>query len=689
MDPSYIEDGYVEAAYFERIIVSDAIGLTPYFAEDYAETGYAEQRGSVFTLYANTDTVIVTGTATLSMSASISTTIGKLENVSVDINSESTVVATPYRILELSANIDSAMSASMTAIAFKNHDAHLDSAFTMVTDVNVQTDTDGLLEYFADLNAQAARFRDADAAMSAQFYTSDNSFDIGANIDVNATLDAASILTSTASLTVDALILKYGDANLSSEFTQTADAIEYIKKSDQESSTVGRPWATKYISQDIDGEDVPVFDSNTKAFGSHSLRIYNSTTQNSYVTYYSDNTVGRLPRTGDSFHLETWIRGYDAPLITIRDNSNIVQMLIYVNNGTQLIVRYRTGSGSFSSISGSIVDSAYVVVKAEAGVVKLYLNGSLAATSTVNYDGMDINEIVFGDDDTWGGSTTQGYAYIDEFRILKGSIADIANEVGYAFSATSVPVPTEQFTNTANTQLLLHFNNSYFDDIYGLQESSANLSGAFNATATITGSVFAGVDLSSAFTMDVDATNIKEASAEFDAVASQLSAVGKIGQLFVNADVVASLDIAEDLFKSFDSDLTSQFTTDIEIVKTTDAQADFVGVFTPTLTVEVNRRAEIELSSETQLTADAVRIRAADAVIDAQATMQISGYVVTDININIDANVTMVVSGFVKVFNLDQYVYTIPKETRSYTIQNENRLQTITNENRTYTIEGT
>jgi hypothetical protein len=743
MDQYYIEEGYVETAYFERIVDSGVISLEPYFAEDYTETGYVLQRGSEFNLIAipHDGQTVEIESVTFVAAGFLVVAIGKLVEVppiytgqtvtmqSVTFSSAATMTIAVGKIVESTISIDSAMSATMTAVAYKNHDASLDSAFTMTVDVNVQTDTTGLLEYFADLNAQAARSREtsatmaadiqtnidvnatlatasiltsdfgivasaarsrkADASISAKFFTSNNSADIGRNIEANATLDAASILTSAFSITSTAEIIIYGEADLNSAFTATTTAIEYIKKSDLPASSTARPRATKYISQDISGEDVPVFDSNTKFLGSHSLRFYNSTAQNSYVTYYADDTTARLPSTGDSFHLEAWIRAFDAPLVTIRNGANDVQLSLYANNGNQIVVRYRTGTNSFRTISGSFSTSAHVVVKAEDGVIKLYINGSLAETSTVPYSGRNINEIVIGDDDTLGGFDTQGYAYIDELRIIKGSIAAVASEVGYAFSSTTATVPTEEYSSTASTQLLLHFNNSYDDDIYGVQTAESTLPSAFTQTATLSGSAFIQAALSSAFTATVDATNIKETSADFNVVASQLSAAGKVGDFFVNADITATLEVSEDLFKGATGELTLQATIQANAVKSVEAGADLTGVFTPTLIANANKLVDIDLVSTTQLVADAGRILETNMAVAVASALVANGGLITDININITTATGFVASGFVKVFNLDQYVYTIPAESRTHSITRETRSDSITKDHRIYTIEGT
>jgi hypothetical protein len=58
MDQYYIEEGYVEAAYFERIVDSGTIGFLPYFDENYAETGYVDQHGAEFILVADVGIVV-------------------------------------------------------------------------------------------------------------------------------------------------------------------------------------------------------------------------------------------------------------------------------------------------------------------------------------------------------------------------------------------------------------------------------------------------------------------------------------------------------------------------------------------------------------------------------------------------------------------------------------------------------
>ena len=171
--------------------------------------------------------------------------------------------------------------------------------------------------------------------------------------------------------------------------------------------------------------------------------------------------------------------------------------------------------------------------------------------------------------------------------------------------------------------------------------SSAEASGVF-VTDT-------DADLAVAATINIDAQRFVGVETDFEAIATQLTAIGKI------APYTAGLD--------------SEFAISVNAVKTTDTDAD------------------IQSAASAEITA--TRIKTLAAAISSETTASAELTKITGFAADLNTTATVTAEVIVKVFNLEQYIYTIPAETRTYTIQRETRSHSVTEETRTYTIEGT
>lgn len=515
------------------------------------------------------------------------------------------------KIIQAAAEFSAAFTPTLTAEAFKNYTAVLDVAFDLESTAVKTVDPGGLLEFFADLNNAADRFRDNSSAISAEFAVGNNN-GIG-GIGTNVILESAASLESVAALSCDGVSVTIVDfiVDLTANVGLTADAIEYVRKSNLPASSGARPWATNYISQDLSTEDAPVFDSNTKKFGSHSFRFRQNdsvnSADNSYVKYYSSNSVASFPNTvltGETYQLDFWARGL-GQLVRAENTSNARNQFRITASSTSLLVQYWNGS-NYSSISSTWANDGvwrYITLKAESKVLKLYVDGTLRATSSVNYDNTDANQLIFGDDDQIASSITTGFAFIDEFRVLKGPIATVTDELGYSFSATSITVPTQESRSTASTQILLHFNNTYADDLYGDQFGSAALASAFTIATTVSELSEAAATLTGVSALEINGGKLKEAEAAFEAVASQLTAAAKVGDFLIDASVAANFAITADLFKEYAANFESSTSQSTVAVKNTNIVAGLTDQFTMVTENQGTISFIADLSSEFQTSA--------------------------------------------------------------------------------------
>ena len=536
------------------------------------------------------------------------------------------------KITQGAAAITDAFVATVAISAIINSFAVLNSNFNFASTANKTVDADAALQLVAELNSAVEKIVDFEIAVDAAFTVNGNSGigDIGTNVIYN---DAAN-LNVVAALNCDgnAIPIVSASAAISAAATLTAEGIEYIRKSNLPASTSGRPWDIKFISSNstAGSAENPTFDSSTKKFGSHSIRFYKDDTNpqntNSYITYYAGDATGTFPTTasGESYQIDLWVNGKGQFVRAVGNQGQGDQFRIS-GDGTSPTIRldYLIGNSNYIRLSGSYTDGewTFVTVKAEGGVVKLYINGSLAGTSSTNYSRTSVNELVFGDDNTVGGIAQDRFFYVDEVRIFKGSAAAVSSDLGYNFSASSITVPTTESKTRQSTQLLLHFNNSYVDDLYGDQFAAAGISSAATITAIAGSQLSAVATLSTSIAISIAAAKLQETSADFDTIATQLTAAAKVGDFFVNADIIANLAIDPDIFKESSADLVAVANSITVAVKTTSTNS----ALTVTASMQTDNEGLIvgaaNLNSEFALTATTGKITEGAAVLTANSEL--------------------------------------------------------------------
>jgi len=643
-DEFYVEDGYVDSAYFEIIVDSGVIAITPYFAEDYTDIDYVDNNGSFFLLLANTDVVIEEAAAIIASAGTLTAVVGTLEsadaglsviaNTAIDIEkfagvdaaiiSEFAQTATPFRILEGGASIDSAMTATITTIAFINHDADLASAFIQTAEVNVQTDTSGLLEYIADLNAQAAKITDITASFGIDTNMGDNTGGLGTSVDANATFEGASILTITASINAIPTNLVISDTiELNSAFSITADAIEYQLRPNP--YTRPNNWYVNSGSYSfapdntIGGFVFPTAGSTVSKLISDPINFYPTNSQGGFLTFtyrktsednqgsitllsYGDSNRGfkitESEGAGSYRILTLTIYGSTATRTLTPNNSLEKNRIAFnSNNWIQVVVRIRNGSALFRfrqlTNTSPFTVLASDTVSGSIGNLLEPVNKTILLTSTKNY-----TSPVFGE-------SIAGINYAD-FALYESDNLQLLTNYGLAPSLTSY---TEFPNDLDETIIYTPFETDLLDKTGIIFEVSANLNSVFSQTATINGLSQGAASLNSAFVQTAQPNRIVQFSSDFDAVASQLIAAAKVADFFVNADIIAGFDISEDLFKGFAADISANATQTAVAVKTVDAVISLTGAFTPTIETDGFKRFAADLISNSTLDATVNRIQ--------------------------------------------------------------------------------
>lgn len=260
-----------------------------------------------------------------------------------------------------------------------------------------------------------------------------------------------------------------------------------------------------------------------------------------------------------------------------------------------------------------------------------------------------------------------------------------------------------------------------------IQPGAASLSGAFSQSAVGFIIVDGSASLVSQFTKSTDAQRFRETDIEFDSIATTINVINKIGQGLIGLDVNFNLSTdpvliagggvllegvatqTVDIGKIVDpgADLDAAFTQSANGRLSTDAASAMSSAFTFTIdaditteietqfdavnslvvtTVDVFRGFEADFDSAVSTIIDGIRVRTDSASINSAFAQTTNAGKQVDAIIDLGALFTPSID--YRVLHIDQYVYTVPRETRSYTIVRESRSYNIVSENRTYTIQG-
>jgi hypothetical protein len=301
-----------------------------------------------------------------------------------------------------------------------------------------------------------------------------------------------------------------------------------------------------------------------------------------------------------------------------------------------------------------------------------------------------------------GGPSTRTYNeyFIDELLIT--------NELKTATSTSSFTVPSAQWTNDADTQLLLHFNSNFSDDASQLprtQTATAALTSAFTLStspvknvdvaivdagfATVTVSVtkiingiasltavasttadvtrikslasdlssaatvlvdgnilrFASSSMSSAFSQTANNSRTRDAAITTDAVFSELAAVVKIGQGLLAMDAVITALITAVKTAEAVSAQTSQFATGIDAVKTTNTSAALASNLSLSADNSRIRNAALAVASEFAESADVNVVASASITATSVATVNSVANVVTDTAVSLSSQFSQIAIG--------------------------------------------
>ena len=597
------EEEYIESGYFavDDYVggVADAVvlGTTVYVEEGYIEDGYFLDKGVTFALVCNTDAETHLGSATLVSAVSFAATVSRIRSSDVTLNN------------------------------------------------------------IANLNAQADRFRAVDSTQSGVFQLGhpDNG-GFASDVLPAVSFTGAADLTSSASISVDALIVKFGDATLDSSASLTSTPIEY------QSRFFGSPRPV----------DFTYYTSSTNDINYTSSAIVNPKGVSLFKNFDNYLTSDPVDLPSEfAIQITTWCDAsssytYPVTVFTYGNPTDPVLKLELLNSsGTiywRLQAKYSTGSyavvqPAFPVSSDQALDQGFPYLGAEWKIVR-YTFGTqdrlevkfvkqrgsggtitentsrttLLTTSLATVSGANRIFRIYRDPNFSGA--------VDEFSFhdltgLSGSSAKVAylNDYGLdsGFAYTTFP-------NDENTIALHDFNDRITDNTEKTFTDNPSVGAVFSTSATLSGDVqgSATLNTNAGFVITAKATKVGEI--ELDAVASTTIAGDRIR--FSSSTQNSALSIASDAqrIRSSDATLSTQggFAITAKLTASGETTLDASTTFTSSGTV--TRTDSATLNSVFSQTATPIRNRFGDASIASAVTISADADVVKSGSASLDSS---------------------------------------------------
>ena len=804
----YVEAGYFADADYVGGIAEAVVGISPYVVEDYIEAGYFVPGGSFASLTATLELAIQFAEATINSTTGLNISVVKIKQFSSTMSSEftaahvegggfdlgfnvdvgfvgeavftatSTMSVSPSKILSANANIAAAFNTVMTVVSTMSGETLMQNVITMSTNAELIADSSGLLEYFANLNAQGDATRTVGATINSE---------VGLSSFAGVSYQGASEVVSTSSLTsvVDSVIFN-DSTTINSVSGLTANAIEYQLRANPYNRPINFTHSTNRIPGTTGGVEGGYIAANpgeiisSDALGADLpdtfLLMFN------YKTYWQD-TDAEMMTYGDP----------SSPVIRVRRDSpgsgNRLEVIFASNTGNRTVVLTDTDSRLFNlntvqwvtifihrynDVNNNTTTRVKVIVDGDieksqnvasniVGTLNLpsSANRKFIFNNTPTASGVQIDDFMLFDRDTtsnygWGLDKDVANNYTQppnaEDAIMYHRFnGDYIDESSLTFegntSVTTVSTSNIDVTKLVDADADITANISLNSVVGRIRSDSSSMSSAFGSSANALRIKSTDASLACEFNSNIDENYIRGATstpsviAEIsiqagvvfqglivaDSIASSLTAAGRVGDYFANADVSTTLTSAVVVVRGGNSTLNSSTTTTpapnyirgatltvaavvslaSSLVTIKDHSATGNSVSDLTANPGKITQGNGSVNSVSSLSCDASRLSVEVANfgsnfdINSVANVNASGAAELTVNsattalagVAYEASVEM--SGFTaiisinKILHVDQYIYTVPKESRVWSIPKETRSHVIDRELRSYSIKGT
>lgn len=265
---------------------------------------------------------------------------------------------------------------------------------------------------------------------------------------------------------------------------------------------------------------------------------------------------------------------------------------------------------------------------------KFYINGNIVGTVNKNIiSGNTIKIHAFTAPSGFGGMEN---VLIDEFVVSKEHL--------HPYSNNSYSVPTQEFANSEDLALLLHFNDDFEDDALLDVIVEAELTSNTTTVIDVTAIIDSESVLGSTSSFDADVNVITQLEADLDSSAAQTATGTRLLPLDSTLETTAALAADANIIQTVDAALAAQATLAAQPTRILQLEAEFESLFTPDVTVNAIRFVDAlfelitdldvvsqkrtgvfgNFDSSTLLQADINRTRSTTSTLSAQFDIDIS-----------------------------------------------------------------
>lgn len=577
-DLYYYETGYIDESYF--VFTADAESLLD---SSLSVSCDGELIASGVTVEANggfnTENAVMAvgsriagGVAAFAFEFTQSATISHIYGSDLFALSEASISIAVSLIRENNINVSSVFDIAVDYISVKDATSDVDAVFSAIIDGLRSRDTTIETQAAFSFDCTIDKIKDSSANVSSE-----------ANLSLEFRVVRDAHLTGTGVASISCTLVFFAEAasTINGQFTQyfnggklkTSSAAfnTYTSVIVSGSERYQRPWLVNYVSGST------AVQSSIKKFGAGSL------TQSGSITYYAEDSLNR-----DLLNFDFWIyrTSYDTPYTLFNydlesDNfTNYVFKASFGSGGSYGVLTAQYWSpGPAPGIPNLTVTLPFhslnqwyhVKIAIDTGLngISIYFNGNRVGTVE------SLKGLIY----TTGKKAFRLYSsnetYIDDFRIYAG---------GTGIRTTSYSTPLAANVNDANTLFLAHYDTNLNDDVSQTYEMSSNISSTSSFTATLTGPVNAQATLSTSSTLSASISHIEGAD--------------------LTAFTDAAVTTQGDRIRFYSSDVTSQFTSSLDISISKEANASIACEFSQSSDAERTR----DLSANIEVFASVVTL---------------------------------------------------------------------------------
>ena len=625
----YIEPDYIELNYYEDPAGNTRFALTCELTEVEGQ--------------------VVEATGAFESVVSLSASAERSRSVDSTITSAFTTTAIIGKLQDSVIACEALFTPSLTVEVTKNSTAVLDTTATLESTVSKFTGYESLQEFIAALNAQAAKTVEVDFAQSAQFSvdastarTRDTASSLAVSTSVTADgsiiniVDAEANITAQFSQTTFPIIYAlrprpnlYSRPNnnltkriisgVNPTVVSVNSGTDFIANSNYTFSNLQGDFSWRFANSSTGEHLNGTFPNLNIASNDFHFSFFYFRNQGSVIHNVNERFIARL--------------GGNAPLVETlgstrlewRTTDPIVLTLVRTGNLTTPTLRLRVNNTNI--IEGGSFNSGRITVQKVGTVVTLFVNGSNRGSLNLAVGLEQINQIQFQPQQGSSGinpiiddailklgttSHADGIQTNDDFTVfhyrfeqtlldnfdttithigastmstattLIAGIGGLSNAVSNLEGTATITVNAEKVI-TAFAELINEFTQNAL--VSKLQDVEASLTSAGTLTVEGVKLVEAAATISSAFSQTTINSRTRDVDTEFESIATQISAVGRVGQGFITIDSVASVSASAEKVAVASSTLesTAEFNSSADRTRSDDASLSSEFAFTASI----------------------------------------------------------------------------------------------------------